>query len=435
MTKKLNLIVLITILVLGCCSDVGAVTPVMVADIRNAESSYPHELSSFNGSLYFGADDGIHGKELWQWDGTSAFIVEDLSPGPYYLTGKDDKPRWTDPQDFLIHENYLYFTGLSRYYSGREIWRWDGQQAEKLTEIETVDAEGSYDPQLAGLNDAIYFSGNDTAEGDELWKWENGEAVRLTTLHPGTPNSIVSRLVNFKDELYFVGYGADIRPVQLWTWNGINATTVFDEPAGLSGGEWPLALQIVGEDLFYSATHAELGREMWMWDGENSPSVIDIFPGADSANPGSFTELNGDVYFSAIGPDTGRELWKWDGTSATMVVDIEPGPASSSPSSLTAFDNALFFTADTEEFGKELWKWDGTRARMVADIRPGSQGSAIFEFEVHNNALYFPADDGIHGRELWKLAAVPEPATGWLAEIACLLSASGVFSRNRTKRD
>jgi len=56
-------------------------------------SSSPSELAEVNGTLFFGADDGSSGDELWKSDGTEAGTVRvrDINAGPgssspYYLT-------------------------------------------------------------------------------------------------------------------------------------------------------------------------------------------------------------------------------------------------------------------------------------------------------------------------------------------------------------
>jgi ELWxxDGT repeat protein len=53
----------------------------------------PTHLANFDGTLFFAADDGTHGDDLWESNGTTAgtVLVKDIIPGrsssrPYYLT-------------------------------------------------------------------------------------------------------------------------------------------------------------------------------------------------------------------------------------------------------------------------------------------------------------------------------------------------------------
>ena len=52
-----------------------------VKDIKAGGSWSPHFLKNVNGTLYFAADDGIHGEELWKSDGTGVgtALVEDIA--------------------------------------------------------------------------------------------------------------------------------------------------------------------------------------------------------------------------------------------------------------------------------------------------------------------------------------------------------------------
>lgn len=116
----------------------------------------------------------------------------------------------------------------------------------------------------------------------------------------------------------------------------------------------------------------------------------------DSGRPGNFQEFNGHLYFTATTAQTGLELWKTDGTSAgtSMVKDINLGVNSSISSNLLLFKGKLYFIAtDGLETGYQLWETDGT-AGGTKRVTSGpsrytnklvATASSIF-FLVHANA-------------------------------------------------
>src|SRR5262245_51203926 len=61
-------------------------TVALVKDINSTGTfgSDPDALADINGTLYFVADDGVHGRELWKTDGTEkgTVLVKDIWPGP-----------------------------------------------------------------------------------------------------------------------------------------------------------------------------------------------------------------------------------------------------------------------------------------------------------------------------------------------------------------
>lgn len=133
----------------------------LVKDINpGSASSNPYPITVASGSLYFSADDGIHGQELWKSGGTAAstILVQDIWPGaqsskPYGLTDLDGQ---------------LYFSAKSPD-SGRELWRTAGTAA---TTVQVFDLRpgvtGSSPARLTNI-DGTHFSADDGVHGDEAW--------------------------------------------------------------------------------------------------------------------------------------------------------------------------------------------------------------------------------------------------------------------------
>ena len=84
-----------------------------VEALRRRWSEFPASAVA-GGRLFFAADDGIHGLELWSTDGTpgGTGLIADLSPGP---TGS--APEW-----LLAADGYLYFTADDGV-NGRQLWQ------------------------------------------------------------------------------------------------------------------------------------------------------------------------------------------------------------------------------------------------------------------------------------------------------------------------
>ncbi|MCS7161672.1 MAG: hypothetical protein RMJ19_14470, partial [Gemmatales bacterium] len=98
----------------------------LISNIHAGGSSIPQNLVSFGGYVYFSADDGIHGRELWRTDGTAAGtqLVADLAPGS----------ASSDPQMFTPLGSWLYFTAY-RADVGVELWRTNGTITELVQDI------------------------------------------------------------------------------------------------------------------------------------------------------------------------------------------------------------------------------------------------------------------------------------------------------------
>jgi len=87
--------------------------------------SFPRDLINVGGTLFFSADDGINGRELWKSDGTAAgtVMVEDINPGPATCF-----PSGIASGSLTAMCGTLFFSADDGTH-GRELWKSDGTTA------------------------------------------------------------------------------------------------------------------------------------------------------------------------------------------------------------------------------------------------------------------------------------------------------------------
>ncbi len=359
-------------------------------------SSFPQNLTNVNGTLYFTANDGTTGQELWRINSSgNAERVADIYPGssssfPFNLTNVNGT---------------LYF-GASDPTTGSELWRINSSgNAERVADI-NPGSDSSVPQNLTNVNGTLYFTANDPTTGNELWKINSsGNAERVADINPGSNNSFPSNLTNFNGILYFRASDPTTGN-ELWRINSSgNAERVADINPGSSSSS-PSNLTNVNGTLYFSANDPTTGSELWRINSSgNAERVADINPGSSSSSPSNLTNVNGTLYFRASDPTTGSELWRINSSgNAERVADINPGSDSSVPQNLTNVNGTLYFTANDPTTGNELWRINSSgNAERVADINPGSNNSNPQNLTNVNGTLYFRASDPTTGSELWRI--------------------------------
>ena len=418
----------------------------MVFDINSVGlTSNPQNLTSVGTAIYFVADDGLHGPEIWKTDGTgpgTSFVVENLQTSKFAL-----------PTELTAFNGQLFFE------ANGDLWRTDG------TAGGTQIVLDSSSPRcFTVFNGGLYFG-----ESGKLWK-SDGTTSGTTILKDVS----IGQPVVASGQLYFPGYDA-ANGFELWKSDGTVAGTVMAASiVSGAGSSHPGNLTAIGSKVYFNASNGTSGDEVWSYDTTtgNASLVADIYPGSYGSNPQNFIPSGTNLYFAAYSPSNGYELWRVDTTNgvtssigdiwvsgndvvsmldaagtlvyaadgggvgvelrgidssgaSVLLADINPS-GSSNPQWLTYSGGKLYFSADDGVSGAELWSYDVTTNTLapVADVRAGSLGSAPEQLMVLGSDIYFTADGGPQGRELWKFDGI---AVALVKDIAV---GGGTYSSN-----
>lgn len=359
----------------------------LVADINPSGSSSPGSFEAFNNELYFGADDGTHGVELWKYNPTTEQVtrITDINSG----LGNSGINYIT------LFNGALYFNGYDGTSSA--LWKYDGTNASLAADVD----DPSY---LIVYDGALYFSANDGPNGTELWKFDGTSASLAADIDTNAGiGSSPQDFVLYSGDLYFSAYHTDYGK-ELWKFDGTNASLAADIVAGTTGSNL-FDLAVYNSVLYFAADDGTNGTELWKFDGTTASLVDDINPGAGSSSPMHFIVYNSKLFFAANDGSHGVEFWSYDGTSTTLVKDINNGSGSSSPNYGVIYQGELFFTADDVTHGYEFWKYDGTTASLAVDIITGSLAGYPKQSYVFDDHIFFQGFDGEgHGAELMRYA-------------------------------
>ncbi|MHB8842352.1 MAG: ELWxxDGT repeat protein, partial [Candidatus Aquicultor sp.] len=332
-----------------------ASTPALVGTsiaLTGARSPYVYVDASGKEIVFFKAPkDG--NTVLWYAEGATAVTVYDAN-----------SRSLKNPGNFTLFQGLLYFTA-DNGASGTELWKTEGAT---FTLID-VNSGGSANVDNlfvytngtpATTDDILYFSANGGAntgttawnnKGAELWKTAGASVSLAADIFTGTASSNPGEFVEYGSAVYFAATGSTVAGEELWkTVPGTGEhTLVKNIYTADDKSSSPQNLIVHAGKIYFTAADAAHGRELWVSDGTPDGTVLfkDIYSGATDSGIDDFivytngtSATNDDVlYFTANDGLNGMEVWML-GTGAATVTLSPPGD-----------DNDIVLTSSSQEGG------------------------------------------------------------------------------------
>ena len=399
----------------------------LLLDINPTGDSMPGKEIGFtnvntaNGELvFFDADNGQHGRELWVTDGTAE--------GTYMVKNSNAGDAISSTTSVAVWNQGLVFTtvnGNQLMYSNGEM-----NNTQSVFEVELFNATQS--SNLANQTSTWNSFGAVSLHSDEIGLWFNaddqsiGFEPRLLTnsgnlfafdINP-SGDSFSTHFESTQQGLAVIASQANGgRQIHLLSNQGVistltnlvmEGTTVPVTDVGLGMG-----LNHLNSKLIFDVVTSGNEPKVWSYDlltGQTrllSNSIT--YPGNDGVVEKSSTVL----WFDCINPGNGVELCKTDGTisGTSIAIDMLVGNLSSSPRAATTSGEYVFFIAKGEINGDQqgycLWSLHEESHLATLAINPwigqGNDSNAGLYGGLLSGGgtLYFIAENGINGHEMY----------------------------------
>jgi len=300
------------------CSDGTAAGTRLVRDINpGPDWSYISELTAVGDTLYFDALDGVHGVELWRSDGTrrGTKMVRDIRP---------NAGRWSSgshPTDLSRVGQVLFFIANDGTH-GYELWRSNGtaRGTRLVRDIRPGETGLLGATDITGVGGVAFLRAGDGTHGEELWRSDGtpGGTRLVRDINPGSASSLPYQLEKSGGTLFFAADDGT-HGTELWRSDGTAIGTKLVR--NIRGGARPSSpdeLTDVAGTLFFAAGDGIHGYELWSSDGTFAgTTLLDIRPDESEGgygDRGSFprwpTDIGGTLFFGANDGTHGIEPWK-----------------------------------------------------------------------------------------------------------------------------
>jgi ELWxxDGT repeat protein len=426
------------------------------------DSDLEQGYAIMNNKLYFIADDGEHGNQIWATNGTpeGTHRITDLPIMNYlrlavagdYLyflvlendglqVWKSDGTRqgtqlvkggidsWNLPSFLGGADEHLLFTLQPNGNNDSRVWRSDGTEAGTYPITEKIDGNGAGPSGTSDLTQYIEYKGDLYFVARSNYLFSDPVNVGIVKTSPDKKSVLPVKavhegshaLINFadvalvNDKLYFTFFEKDHHHLFIWESDGTTQGTkkIYDEYS--SSFFMPSNISTDGQHLVFTGKGTHRGTSLLKMDLEDyALTEVKQFDAEKTPTPtvfrikGNRITRTADNYFH-IALSTSNELMR----SESWLSDLMPENTVrinelDNLQEVKVFNENVYFEGHMDEAGQELLKTDGyfSKLELLANINTAKHGfmahtSDFSEVAVVGNKILFRANDGESGTELW----------------------------------
>ena len=196
-------------------------------EINFSADSEPDNFTVVGDKVYFIANDGKSGRELWVSDGNyiNTKMVKDIRAGlssAFNVTNNDT---------YTSIGNILYFIAQD-YQTGKQLWRTDGTETGTYMVKNAPENMSLNRVEMITFNNKIIYNFKTYSLGEELWISDGTEAGThlLKDIYTGSDGGSPKSMFLFNNLVYFVAN------------DGINGTELWKQMERKPAQKWPLIL-------------------------------------------------------------------------------------------------------------------------------------------------------------------------------------------------
>lgn len=354
----------------------------LVKEINPSGDGNPRNMYAFDEKIYFDANDGTNGFELWVSDGTEAGtnLVKDINP-----SGTSAPGNWFE------YNNSLYFSANAG--GGSALHKTDGTEAGTIATGDT----GLFGPVLVG-NDIYAINSQDS---NNLWRFSgDGTAAAVA---PNAINALGFNLIELNGKLLIVGTLPDTSVGrELYEYDpSANSFTLIKDVDNATTNSGAQNFVSTGSKVYFRTG----SNAIWETDGTEA-GTLEV-TAVTNAGISGILELyawDGKIFFEGDTGASNDQLWVYNPAADTVtnVSNITGGTGTGAnnhdPSDFAPLGDFLFYAGEIADDTRQwLFRTDGTTSVRINDV--------IFDIDdlvVLNDELYFEGDDGNTGNELYK---------------------------------